>query len=95
MPSGRGSRRRGRGKKKRRGERHLRVASESDPIMVHAPQDHGEVAFGSYITACTGLRVETPPNLVVRYDERGPYLVAGPHPRYYQQCPGCFSGVDW
>jgi hypothetical protein len=98
MPSGRGSRRRGRGKKKRTRpdrERHLAVAPDSGPILVHAPMDHEEVATGSYVTACTGQRVKTPPNLVVRHDGERAYLVAGPHPRYYEKCVGCFGGEEW
>lgn len=100
MPSGRGSNSRNRKNAKRKRqrqqrERHLAIASESGPILVHAPQDYQEVATGSYVTVCTGQRVPTPPNLVVRFDEASAYLVAGPHPRYYEKCGGCFGGADW
>lgn len=77
-----------------------------EPFVLHVPSswrklrqliDHGERKgtpgfVARYKAACDpGLKVELPPNVVVRrLEEDGSYyFVAGPHERYYRLCPDC------
>ena len=73
----------------------------AEPLVVHEPQDWGKLRqlisegqrkpgfIPRYKAKCSGRRVELPPKVRIREDERGPYFVAGPHERYYEMCEGC------
>lgn len=60
-----------------------------DPILVHLPADLTEAGGDSYTAVCTGHRTRTPSTLKVRRAEDGPYIVVGPHERYFTLCKGC------
>jgi hypothetical protein len=68
-----------------------------NPITVHLPADPAAPIKRSrpYLTRC-GLSARLPSRTRTREDEDGPYLVAGPHPRYYRVCPDCGAdGATW
>jgi hypothetical protein len=67
----------------------------AEPIVVHAPLDwrvleNRDVARRRkpYETIC-GVFAKLPSRVRVREDEQGPYLVAGPHERYFGWCADC------
>lgn len=66
-----------------------------DPIIVHAPLDW-EVMSDRDVArrrkpyeAMCGIYTKLPARVRVREDEEGPYLVAGPHERYFAYCEDC------
>lgn len=66
-----------------------------DPLTVHAPLDWNvlrdrDVARRRkpYETIC-GDYAKLPARVRVQEDEEGPYLVAGPHERYFAWCAIC------
>lgn len=72
------------------------IAEARPPIIVHKPrhfrkawktfQKHGPLT--KYLTVCS-REVNIAEGVVIRKCDEGPYLVAGPHERYYEGCTAC------
>lgn len=66
-----------------------------DPFVVHLPvgSDIPPKRPQRFFSRC-GISTRTPPGVRIRDSDDGPYLVAGPHKRYYEKCSGCFGEPD-